>query len=156
MAVDRQSMGMVMGKWAHSAKQPKNKLVDAPNGLDMAAGLAMLTELNNNSGIFKSINEKTEYLHKGMAKVLKQNNITHTINRLGSMISVHFAEGAVVDFETAARGNNDTFKKFFHGMLENGIYIAPSAFESWFITEALTYEDLDATIAAVDKVAKTL
>ncbi len=126
------------------------------NPLAMAAGLAMLTELNNKPEIFKSINEKTEYLHKGMAKVLEQNNITHTINRLGSMISVHFAEDAVVDFDTAAHGNNGTFKKFFHGMLENGIYIAPSAFETWFITEALTYKDLDETIAAVDKVAQTL
>lgn len=126
------------------------------NPLAMAAGLAMLTELNDNPGIFKSINDKTEYLHKGMAKVLKENKIVHTINRLGSMISVHFAEEAVVDFDTAANGNNDTFKKFFHGMLENGIYIAPSAFETWFITEALTYNDLDETIKAVDKVAKTL
>ncbi len=126
------------------------------NPLAMAAGLAMLTELNNNQGIFKSLAEKTEYLHKGIAKALKENNITHTINRLGSMISVHFDAGAVVDFDTAANGNNETFKKFFHGMLDNGIYIAPSAFETWFITEALTYEDLDETIAAVQKVAKTL
>ncbi len=126
------------------------------NPLAMAAGLAMLTELNNNQGIFTSLADKTEYLHTGIAKALKENNITHTINRLGSMISVHFDAGAVVDFDTAANGNNETFKKFFHGMLDNGIYIAPSAFETWFITEALTYEDLDETIAAVQKVAKTL
>ena len=72
------------------------------------------------------------------------------------MISVHFDEAEVVDFETAAKGNNETFKKFFHGMLNEGIYIAPSAFETWFITDALTYEDLDFTINAVNKVAKTL
>ena len=71
------------------------------------------------------------------------------------MISVHFDEGKVIDFETAAKGNNDTFKQFFHGMLKEGIYIAPSAFETWFITDALTYDDLDKTIAACDAVFKS-
>lgn len=126
------------------------------NPLAMAAGLAMLTELNNSPEIYKSLAEKTEYLHKGISKVLTENKVTHSINRQGSMISVHFAEGEVVDFSSAAKGNNDSFKKFFHGLLENGIYIAPSAFETWFLTDALTYDDLDATIAAVDKVSKTL
>ncbi|MDX1279504.1 glutamate-1-semialdehyde 2,1-aminomutase [Oceanihabitans sediminis] len=126
------------------------------NPLAMAAGLAMLQELNKDSEIYTRLEEKTAYLHKGIAEALTKNNITHTINRVGSMISVHFDEGAVVDFETAAKGNNETFKKFFHGMLDNGVYIAPSAFETWFITDALSYEDLDKTIAAVDAVAKTL
>lgn len=126
------------------------------NPLAMAAGLAMLTELDENRDIFKSIDEKTEYLHKGMAEALNENSIIHTINRLGSMISIHFNDVPVTDFETAALANNDTFKKFFHGMLDQGIYIAPSAFETWFITEALTYEDLDKTIEAVKKVAGEL
>ncbi len=126
------------------------------NPLAMAAGLAMLSELNSKPEIFKSIDEKTAYLHKGMATALDEHNVVYTINRLGSMISVHFAENAVIDFDTAANGNNDTFKRFFHGMLDNGIYIAPSAFETWFITDALTYEDLDETINVVRKVAATL
>ena len=126
------------------------------NPLAMAAGLAMLTELDQNREIFNSIDEKTAYLHKGIEAALISFDIPHTINRLGSMISVHFCEGEVTNFETAAHGNNHTFKQFFHGMLDNGIYIAPSAFETWFITEALTYEDLDFTIEAVKKVAKDL
>ena len=126
------------------------------NPLAMSAGLTMLTKLNENRNIFKSIAEKTAYLHKGIQKALNNHGVVHTINRIGSMISVHFAADTVVDFETAALGNNETFKKFFHGMLENGIYIAPSAFETWFITEALTYEDLDKTIAVVDKIAPEL
>jgi len=126
------------------------------NPLAMAAGLAMLTELDSKREIFKSIDEKTAYLHEGLDRVLKSNNIQHTINRLGSMISIHFSEIPVKDFESAAHANNHTFKEFFHGMLAEGIYIAPSAFETWFITEALSYEDLDATIAAVDKVSKNL
>ncbi|MFQ3239281.1 MAG: glutamate-1-semialdehyde 2,1-aminomutase [Olleya marilimosa] len=117
------------------------------NPLAMAAGLAMLTELNSGD-IFESLAQKTAYLHKGIAKVLTELNVTHTINRVGSMISVHFCEDDVVDFETSAKGNNDTFKTFFHGMLNQGIYLAPSAFESWFLNDALTYEDLDKTIAA--------
>ncbi|WBL22941.1 glutamate-1-semialdehyde 2,1-aminomutase [Zunongwangia sp. HRR-M8] len=125
------------------------------NPLAMAAGLAMLTELSENPEIFKSIDKKTEYLHKGMEKVLKENGVKHTINRVGSMISVHFSEDAVSDFATSAEAaKNGKFNTFFHGMLENGIYIAPSAFETWFISEALSYEDLDKTIAAVDKVTK--
>ncbi|OEK09022.1 glutamate-1-semialdehyde-2,1-aminomutase [Flavivirga aquatica] len=126
------------------------------NPLAMAAGLAMLTELNTDPDIFKRLAEKTAYLHEGIARVLKENNVVHTINRVGSMISVHFDEGNVVDFETAAKGNNESFKKFFHGLLNEGVYIAPSAFETWFITDALSYEDLDFTILAVNTVAKTL
>ena len=121
------------------------------NPLAMAAGLAMLTELNSGN-VFESLAKKTEYLHKGLVKVLDKNNVTYTINRVGSMISVHFCEDEVLDFETSAKGNNETFKTFFHGMLNQGIYIAPSAFESWFLNDALTYEDLDKTIAACDTV----
>ena len=127
------------------------------NPLAMAAGLAMLTELDSNPEIFESIDRKTAYLHEGMEKVLKQNEIDFTINRYGSMISVHFGLDAVTDFASAAKSANlGTFNKFFHGMLENGIYIAPSAYETWFISDALSYEDLDRTIEVVDKVAKTL
>jgi hypothetical protein len=60
------------------------------------------------------------------------------------------------DFQSAIKGDNETFKKFFHVLLNEGIYIAPSAYESWFITDALSYDDLDFTINAISKVAKTL
>ncbi|MCX7552027.1 glutamate-1-semialdehyde 2,1-aminomutase [Xanthomarina sp. F2636L] len=126
------------------------------NPLAMAAGLAMLTELNADKDIYKRLADKTAYLHKGCAEVLNKHKIPHTINRIGSMISIHFSDTDVVDFETAAEGNNNRFKAFFHGMLKEGIYIAPSAFETWFITDALTYSDLDKTIAACDKVCSTL
>jgi len=126
------------------------------NPLAMAAGLAMLKELNENKEIFNSINKKTAYLHKGLNEVLTSANVKFTINRIGSMISVHFSEKPVTDFTSAAEANNENFKIFFHGLLNEGIYIAPSAFETWFICDALSYEDLDATIAACGKVAKTL
>jgi glutamate-1-semialdehyde 2,1-aminomutase len=124
------------------------------NPLAMAAGYAMLTELNTNNEVFTSLDKKTRYLHEGLEKVLTRNNVSHTINRIGSMISVHFSAEPVCDFDSAALANNEQFKKFFHGMLNEGIYIAPSAFESWFLCDALTYEDLDKTIAACDTVAK--
>lgn len=126
------------------------------NPLAMAAGFAMLQTLNNDPDIFKRLEEKTAYLHKGIEKVLTANNIVFTINRVGSMISVHFDANPVYDFNTAKNGDNDTFKKFFHGLLSEGVYIAPSAYETWFITDALTYEDLDFTIRAIDKVSKSL
>ncbi|WP_430411848.1 glutamate-1-semialdehyde 2,1-aminomutase [Kordia sp.] len=125
------------------------------NPLAMAAGLAMLQELNTGD-VFKSLHAKTEYLHKGIATVLTEANVTHQINRIGSMISVHFCDESVIDFESSAKGNNDSFKKFFHGLLDRGIYIAPSAFETWFLSDALSYDDLDKTIKAIKDVAKTL
>ena len=126
------------------------------NPLAMAAGLAMLQELNERDDVFTSLTKKTMYLHEGMEKVLSEAGVTYQINRIGSMISVHFCDEPVVDFASSAKGNNDTFKKFFHGLLERGIYIAPSAFESWFLSDALSYEDLDKTIEAVKEVAKEL
>lgn len=125
------------------------------NPLAMAAGLAMLSELNNGD-VFTSLNKKTEYLHNGIEDVLAQQQINYQINRVGSMISVHFCDQPVHDFTSAALGNNEHFKKFFHGMLSEGVYIAPSAFETWFLCDALSYEDLDKTISACEKVVKTL
>ena len=126
------------------------------NPLAMAAGYAMLKALDSDKELFDRLAKKTAYLHKGIARVLSAHQIEHTINRIGSMISVHFSKIPVVDFETASLANNERFKNFFHGMLAGGIYIAPSAYETWFITDALTYKDLDYTIDAVEKVAKTL
>jgi glutamate-1-semialdehyde 2,1-aminomutase len=126
------------------------------NPLAMAAGFAMLQTLNDDSDIFKRLEEKTLYLHKGIEKVLNDNNIVFTINRVGSMISVHFDANSVYDFHTAKNGDNETFKKFFHGLLNEGVYIAPSAYETWFISDALSYEDLDFTVNAINKVSKSL
>ncbi|WP_396198829.1 glutamate-1-semialdehyde 2,1-aminomutase [Flavobacterium sp.] len=126
------------------------------NPLAMAAGYQMLLELNSDKEIFNRLEEKTAYLEKGIHKVLSENNIEFTINRVGSMISVHFDKNEVYDFETAKNGDNERFKKFFHELLKRGIYIAPSAYETWFITDALSYEDLDYTIQSVQEVAKIL
>jgi glutamate-1-semialdehyde 2,1-aminomutase len=126
------------------------------NPLAMAAGYQMLLELNSDKEIFARLEEKTAYLENGIHKVLSENNIEFTINRVGSMISVHFDKNEVYDFETAKNGDNERFKNFFHELLKRGIYIAPSAYETWFITDALSYEDLDFTIQSIQEVAKIL
>lgn len=126
------------------------------NPLAMAAGYVTLKELNERPEIYKELEGKTDYLAKGIHKALKQENIDHTINHSGSMLSVNFSDTPVNDFKTANQCDQERFKQFFQGMMDQGIYIAPSIFETWFVTHALSYEDLDKTIEAVGKVAKTL
>ncbi len=65
------------------------------------------------------------------------------------MISVHFTDRPVKDFETSSQSDMQKFNQFFHGMLDQGIYLPPSAFESWFLNNALSTRDLDETIDAV-------
>ena len=125
------------------------------NPLAMSAGIATLTEIKENNGIYKSLEEKSLYLEKEMIKVLEKTSVDFKINRLGSMISLHFTTDEVIDFETAQKGNNDKFKKYFHGMLNEGIYLPPSAFESYFLNDSLSYSDIDLTINALTKVLKS-
>ena len=122
------------------------------NPLAMAAGFAMLTALKEDATIFDRLATKTKYLHEGLTSVLKKENIPHKINRVGSMISLHFTDKEVFDFETAVKGNNQHFNNYFHGMLKEGIYLPPSAFESYFLNDALSIEDLDFTIEALKKI----
>ena len=121
------------------------------NPLAMSAGLAMLTEIDEKPEVFTSLAAKTEYLHKGIESVLTKRGITHQINRFGSMISVHFCDQPVTDFASSALGNNDRFKAYFHGLLDQGVYLPPSALESYFLNDAISYQDLDKTIEAVEK-----
>ena len=125
------------------------------NPLAMSAGLATLTELNNNN-IYQSLDDKTAYLEKGMHEILGKTNLDFKINRLGSMISLHFCSDDVIDFKSAQKGNNEIFKKYFHGMLKEGIYLPPSAFESYFLNDALSYNDIDFTLDSLKKVTKFL
>ena len=118
------------------------------NPIAMIAGFTMLQQLKNNPAIYTELDEKTAYLNHGLNEVLQRWGKPFVINRFGSMISIHFSEKPVIDFTTAAAANNDLFKKYFHEMLNRGIYLPPSAFESWFLNNALTYQDLDKTIAA--------
>ena len=126
------------------------------NPLAMAAGLAMLTALDSQPEVFDSLADKTAYLHEGMKNILSKSRIDYQINRLGSMMSLHFTDTAVKDFTSAAKGNNKRFTKYFHGMLKRGVYLPPSAFESYFLNDAISYKDIDTTLQAFSETLKEL
>lgn len=119
------------------------------NPLAMAAGFAMLQSIENDPQVFRRLADKAASIHRGIESTLREKGIPHTINRYGSMLSVHFDESPVVDFESAAMANNDTFKRYFHHMLDRGVYLPPSAFESYFLNDALSEADIDKTLTAL-------
>lgn len=118
------------------------------NPIAMIAGYTTLKILNDNPNIYQELEDKTIYLRNGLHKALSACGLPFTINQFGSMLSVHFAAHEVTNFVTAASANNELFKHFFHALLKRGVYLPPSAFESWFLNNALTKEDLDFTIKA--------
>ena len=121
------------------------------NPIAMIAGYTMLKTLKDNPGIYKELDDKTETLHKGLKGVLSSGDVPHVINRLGSMISVHFSDKPVTDFAAAASADNARFNRFFHSMLDQGVYLPPSAYETWFISTALSASDIEQTVAAAEK-----
>ena len=121
------------------------------NPIAMIAGFTLLTHLKNNPSVYNELDEKGTYLREGLFKVFDEANMAVGINQIGSMISVHFTNKPVTDFAAAASANNTMFNKFFHAMLNKGVYLPPSAFESWFLSNALTKEDLDDTIKATKR-----
>jgi glutamate-1-semialdehyde 2,1-aminomutase len=119
------------------------------NPIAMIAGFTLLTELKSNPAIYKELEAKTTYLRNGLDRILGSRGGAYQINQFGSMISVHFSEHPVTDYASAAKSNNERFKKFFHAMLKRGIYLPPSAFESWFLNNALSTNDLEYTLEMV-------
>lgn len=116
------------------------------NPIAMIAGYTMLKELNDHPGIYNELEQKTIYLRDGFKKVLNEWGKPYVINQLGSMISLHFSENPITDFASASKADIPLFNKLFHYMLDHGVYLPPSAYESWFLNNALSYEDLDKTI----------
>ena len=121
------------------------------NPIAMIAGYTMLNELKNNPSIYNELDKKGARLEKSLNDILTVKNIPHSINRFGSMMSIFFTNDEVIDFETASKTDIKLFNKFFHHMLDQGIYLPPSAFESWFISNALSAQDIEQTIDAVEK-----
>jgi len=118
------------------------------NPIAMIAGYTLLKALQQNPSIYMELEDKTNYLYNGLDNVLKGSGLPYVINQAGSMISIHFSDQPVIDFATSASSNTQTFSKFFHAMLNKGIYLPPSAFESWFVCNALSKEDIDYTVDA--------
>lgn len=124
------------------------------NPVAMAAGYTMLNLIDETNDLYQELEVKGQYLEAGLREVSTNKNINFTINRVGSMISMHFTDQNVTNFSSAVSGNNDTFKAFFHGMLNQGIYLPPSPFETWFLSYSLTKEQLDKTISSFAKFCK--
>ena len=126
------------------------------NPLAMAAGFCMLNAIDNDPKLYQRLDEKANYLDIGISEILKRKGVKFSTNRVGSMFSIHFTDDNVIDFDSAKKADNRFFPIFFHEMLKNGIYIAPSSYESWFLSDALNYEDLDKTINVVEKISTKL
>jgi glutamate-1-semialdehyde 2,1-aminomutase len=119
------------------------------NPIAMIAGLTTLKILKENPQIYSELEQKTIHLKEGLQKALEKKGSPFVINQSGSMISIFFTDRPVKDFASASTSNTETFRKFFHSLLDQGIYLPPSAFESWFLNNALTTRDLEETIDAV-------
>lgn len=126
------------------------------NPIAMIAGYTLLSILNEQPDLLKELDEKTAYLRDGLDKVLKASGTPYVINQLGSMLSVHFSDKPVTDFASASAANNELFKRYFHAMLKRGVYLPPSAYESWFLNNAMQQEHLDATIKATGESLKEI
>lgn len=126
------------------------------NPLAMAAGLTLLKKLKNNPQIYKELDKKSKTLADGIKKILEENNIPHTINRVGSMIGVFYCDGPVTSFDQANKTDKELFSKIFHGMLKRGIHLPPSPFEAFFLANSLTMEDINFTISSFKEVIEDL
>ncbi len=121
------------------------------NPLAMRAGLAMLTAMER-EGLYEELSAKTEYLTEGLKAVAAKNGISVTTTAVGGMFGLFFTDSeTITGFSDATACDVDAFGKFFHHMLDEGVYLAPSAYEAGFLSAAHTEADLDATIAAADR-----
>lgn len=123
------------------------------NPLAMTAGIKTI-EILSAPGVYKKLDEISKSLTDGIGEIFRENHIPHQINRVGAMWSVFFADQPVVDFVTASESDCKKFRRFFHFLLDNGIYLAPSPFESAFVSLAHTNEDIKKTIEIVGEWAK--
>ena len=116
------------------------------NPLAMMAGSVTLKTLLENPKIYETVNKTTDNLARGLHKVFSDEKIPHTVNQIGSMISIHFGEHSVIDFPSAAACDLERFKRYFHFMLKNGVYLPPSPFESWFLSYKHSKKDIERTL----------
>ncbi len=118
------------------------------NPLAMAAGYAALKHIKDNPQVYNELEKKSAYLEDGFRKNLENLGKKYTMNRIGSMMCMFFTEEPVNDFKSAIASDTEQYGKYFHEMLNRGIYLAPAQFEAMFVSTAHTMEDLDKTINA--------
>jgi glutamate-1-semialdehyde 2,1-aminomutase len=116
------------------------------NPLAMAAGLAVLNILRG-SDVYRNLEKKGKVLFEGLKNAGKSAGVEVTVNRIGSMGTLFFTEKPVTDFTTAKANDTDKFKRFYTSMLKQGIYLAPSAYEAWFLSAAHDEKSIEKTIA---------
>lgn len=121
------------------------------NPLAMSAGLTTLEIIKENPDFYLNINKAAETLDFEIGKILNEKNIEHRINRKGSMMSIFFHTNSVANFDEAAMANHALFNNFFHQLLEKGIYLPPSGFETWFISDAIKEKEIDQTLEVIRK-----
>ena len=122
------------------------------NPIAMAAGKAMLEAISE-PGFYDDLTEKTQMLCEGLETLAKKHNIPLSTNQVGSMFGFFFSEEQNISrFAQVQKCDQDRFKKFYHGMLDEGVYLAPSSFEAGFVCSALTKADIEFTLQAADKV----
>lgn len=124
------------------------------NPLAMTAGLATLGALTEDD--YEHMNEQVDRLIDGYRKAAEENNIPLQINRAGSMMGVFFTDTPVTNFDEAQTSDLELFKKYYQGMIEEGIFLPPSQFEGLFMSTAHSDEDINKTIKAIEKVFATL
>ncbi|HEY9018843.1 glutamate-1-semialdehyde 2,1-aminomutase [Thiomicrospira sp.] len=126
------------------------------NPIAMAAGLTTL-HLLRAPGFFENLEAKTTRLVNGLQAVADEAGVSFTTNQVGAMFGFFFSEDKnITRFAEVAKCDMERFRKFYHGMLNEGVYLAPSAFEAGFVSSAHTDADIDQTIEAARIVMKTL
>jgi len=118
------------------------------NPVAMAAGLSMLTQIAEDKTLYADLAATTAQIEKGFQRNLDELGLGYTMNRVGSMISLFFTEEKVTDFETAKTTNTELFGRYFREMLNNGVYLPPSQYETLFISRAITPELVDKIVEA--------
>lgn len=126
------------------------------NPIAMAAGLAMLTHLNENPSVYRDLDRIGEKLVGGIKNSLSKLGLSYTVNNIGSMYSLFFTDQKVYDFESAKLSDTALFGKYFQAMLKRGIYLAPSQFESLFLSTALNDEYINKIIEANESSLKEI
>lgn len=121
------------------------------NPLAMAAGIATLKIIRDDATIYDRLEILSNLLAEGLREIYRKHGVAHSVASAGSMFGFFFADGPVVDLEGAMKSDTAQYAKFFHAMLDRGIYLAPSQFETGFVSTAHTTHDIETTLSAADE-----
>lgn len=153
--------GMPVGAYAGSAEimdyvAPSGPVYQAGtlsgNPIAMSAGLSILSTLNGSPEIYTALEKRTEQIENGIHGIFEKLNLPFTTNRVGSMMNIFFTDKKVTDFDDAKTTDTELFGRFFQGMLDEGIYLPPSQYETWFISTKIGDKEQEMILSAIEKV----